>query len=86
MKTLTSMLVTAISVLSLSLVLSGCADKADYQGYSPPEYNKTGVGGYSDHAVVPGSANSSRGMEQMDNFRNPAARQTNPDRGSQSNK
>lgn len=86
MKTLTSILVTAISVASLSLVLSGCATKSDHMGYSAPVSKESSAKGYTGSAESITSSNTTRGSEQMENFRNTAEKKTNPDRGMQSNK
>jgi Flp pilus assembly protein TadD len=85
MKTLKALFITAVSVASLSLALSGCATKSDHMGYSAPASHQS-PGGHQHGALLASSPNATRGSEQMENFRNPAEKTTNLDRGSQSNK
>ena len=86
MKTIKTTLLTAASVLALSLFAAGCSTtgSGDYQGYSSPSQSQGVTDNFSTGSVT--STDPARGTQDMDNDPTGGVTATDPARGTQSNK
>jgi len=86
MKTIKTTLLTAVSVLALSLFAAGCTKTAGvgYQGYSSPSQGQGVTDNFSTGGV--NATDSRRGTQDMDNNTTDGVNSTDPARGTQSNK